>query len=149
MSWKRELERLFKYDAWANREALSSLGGSSPTAACRRLAHIVGAERTWLRRLVGGPPAEVWPEPDLAAIASELDLLARRWRDVIETEDPARTVPYTNTRGDRFENTVGDILLQLLLHGAYHRGQIAADVRAHGGEPAVTDFIHATRERII
>jgi uncharacterized damage-inducible protein DinB len=33
----------------------------------------------------------------------------------------------------------------VVIHSAYHRGQIAADVRAAGHEPAYTDFIHATR----
>jgi uncharacterized damage-inducible protein DinB len=66
---------------------------------------------------------------------------------VVETEDPDRTVLYANTKGQRFENTVAEILLQVLLHGAYHRGQIAADVRAAGGEPALTDLIHAIREK--
>jgi uncharacterized damage-inducible protein DinB len=144
-----EIERLLAYDDWANRETLRSLGGTPPAAACRRFAHILGAERTWLQRITGGAPVAVWPEPDLAAFAGELDDLRRRWRGVLAAEDPLRTVAYTNTKGRRFESTVGEILLHVVLHGAYHRGQIAADLRAHGVEPAYTDFIHATREEFL
>jgi len=32
------------------------------------------------------------------------------------------------------------------LHGSYHRGQVAAAVRAAGGEPVNTDYITYVRE---
>jgi uncharacterized damage-inducible protein DinB len=37
------------------------------------------------------------------------------------------------------------VSLHIAFHGVYHRGQIAALVRQHGGEPAYTDFIRAVR----
>ena len=42
-----------------------------------------------------------------------------------------------------------DILTHVLLHSAYHRGQIASQVRAGGEQPAYTDFIHAVRQGLI
>jgi uncharacterized damage-inducible protein DinB len=36
-----------------------------------------------------------------------------------------------------------------VVHGGYHRGQIAAAVREAGGEPAYTDFIHAVRAGLV
>lgn len=150
MSWKRELERLFTYDDWANREALASLRGVP--AASRRMAHIVGAQRTWLHRLTGGGPVEVWPDLDPATCGAQLGELKERWRGLLGAltdEKLARKVSYTNTKGQRFESTVGEILLQVVLHGVHHRGQIAADVRANGQEPAATDFILATREKLL
>jgi len=150
MSWKRELERLFTYDDWANREALASLRGTP--AALRRLAHIVGAQWTWLHRLTGEVPVDVWPELDPAACGAQVGELKERWRGLLGAltdEKLARKVSYTNTKGRRFESTVGEILLHVALHGAYHRGQIAADVRANGREPAYTDYIHATREHLL
>lgn len=141
-----EMRRLFAYDDWANREALRSLRGA-PKAALRRMAHILGAQRTWLHRLSGGPPVEVWPDLSLDACEAQLDDLRERWRDHLGKEQLARSVVYTNTKGQRFEGTAREILMQVVLHGAYHRGQIAADVRAEGREPALTDYIHATRER--
>jgi len=35
------------------------------------------------------------------------------------------------------------------IHSAYHRGQIASDVRSAGQEPAYTDYIHAVRQRFL
>ena len=37
----------------------------------------------------------------------------------------------------------------VLLRSAYHRGQIASQVRAGGEQPASTDFIHAARQSLI
>ena len=37
----------------------------------------------------------------------------------------------------------------VVIHSAYHRGQIASDVRASGGVPAYTDYIHAVRQGLI
>jgi uncharacterized damage-inducible protein DinB len=152
MSRKTELLRLFTYDDWANREALRSLRGAAVPAARRRLAHIVGAQWTWLHRIEGGLPVEVWPDLDLDACKAQIDELLERWQALFQTlteEGLARSVPYTNTKGRKFVSTVAEILTHVALHGAYHRGQIAADVRAAGREPAYTDFIHAAREKFV
>jgi uncharacterized damage-inducible protein DinB len=37
-------------------------------------------------------------------------------------------------------------LIHVLFHSAYHRGQIALQMRASGLTPAYTDFIHAVRQ---
>ncbi len=42
-----------------------------------------------------------------------------------------------------------DILTHVVLHSAYHRGQIASQVRSGGEQPAYTDFIHAARQGLI
>jgi len=37
--------------------------------------------------------------------------------------------------------TAGESILQLVLHTAYHRGQVSGRLREAGGEPPLTDFI--------
>ncbi|HYJ78559.1 MAG TPA: DinB family protein [Longimicrobiaceae bacterium] len=59
--------------------------------------------------------------------------------------DLDREVPYINSAGQGFQSTIGDILLHVALHGAYHRGQVAAAVRARGGAPVPTDYIAFVR----
>jgi uncharacterized damage-inducible protein DinB len=39
--------------------------------------------------------------------------------------------------------------MQVIMHSAYHRGQIASDMRAAGFTPAYTDFIHAIRQGFV
>ena len=149
------LARQFAYDAWANRESLRSLQrlASPPEQALRRLAHVAAAQQLWWERVQGVPQSlPVWPTLSLDETARLLDETAERWRALVEgmgQGDLARPVGYTNSKGDRFESALGDILQHVVLHGAYHRGQVAGDVRAAGGEPAYTDFIHAARQGVL
>jgi uncharacterized damage-inducible protein DinB len=149
-----QLRRLLRYDIWANRETLRSLSGSRvPPKSLRWLAHIVAAELLWLARLREEPqPMPVWPELDVEGCANGLQDLSRSWADYLRDDAPARLsdkVSYTNSKGEAWTSTVEDILIHVTIHSAYHRGQIASDLRAAGLEPAYTDYIHAVRQRSI
>jgi len=63
--------------------------------------------------------------------------------------DLAGSIEYRNSKGERWQSSVADVLTHVLLHGSYHRGQIASAVRAAGGIPAYTDFIHASRQGLL
>jgi len=39
--------------------------------------------------------------------------------------------------------------MHVIMHSAYHRGQIATDMRAAGLTPAYTDFIHSIRRGFV
>ena len=67
------------------------------------------------------------------------------WTHLIAIDDLSRDFAYTNTKGQQFRSRLSDVALHVAFHGVYHRGQIAALVRQHGGEPASTDFIVAVR----
>jgi len=54
-----------------------------------------------------------------------------------------------NSKGETWSSQVNDVLLHVITHSAYHRGQIASDMRAAGLTPAYTDFIHAIRQEIV
>ncbi len=59
--------------------------------------------------------------------------------------DRLKPIVYRNTAGKEFTTALEDILLHVFLHGAYHRGQIAALVREGGDEPKPTDYIQWVR----
>jgi uncharacterized damage-inducible protein DinB len=145
-------KRLFAYDAWGNRAVLDSLrlATLSPSSrACAILAHLVGAGRIWLDRIHGrAAVAEVWPKlsfDECEAGFRELDAAWTASLEGMKQDDLARRVTYFNSRGERWESIRGDILTHVILHGTYHRGQIAVLVREAGHAPAYTDFIEATR----
>lgn len=145
--------RLFRWGHWANEEALSSLRRTPVPAAVRWLAHIAAAELLWLARLRDeAPPLPVWPQFDLDDTERRLTESRLTWTAHLEglaAEDLNDGVGYRNSKGEFWTSTVGDILTHVSHHGAYHRGQIASAVRAAGGEPAYTDFIHAARQGVI
>ena len=117
-------------------------------------AHILVCRRLWLHRLGIEPdgPREMFPASvaleRLAAWSAEIDA---KWSAYLDTLDDAaltRSFEYSSIEGDRYRNTIGEILTQLFGHSWYHRGQIAMLVRDCGGTPAVTDFVYYSREAI-
>ena len=147
------LRRLIHYDGWANAAALESLHGLDHPRARAWMAHIIAAGSLWLRRIREEPPAmPVWPDLDLERCASELARLRADWDaylDAVSDADLDDGVGYRNSKGEFWTSTVSDILLHVVTHSAYHRGQIAAAVREAGGTPAYTDFAHAVRQGLV
>lgn len=147
------LHRLFAHMAWADRRLLALLA-ETPSAqtpsVLRTVAHLVAAERIWLLRLRGEDSAAqpVWPEMSLeqaTAMAAENAAAYARLLAGLAAGGAAE-IEYANSRGDRFRTRAEDVLLHVALHGSYHRGQIAAAVRAAGGEPVNTDYVAFVRE---
>ncbi len=148
------LKRLFEYDDWANLEVVTLLQSTpyAPHKALRLMAHIVGTEFVWLARLQGQPDPAVWPEWNIAQIARERNRLAATVKDYLRSVTPERLgeqVSYTNTKGERWANSIADILMHVSMHSAYHRGQVAMTLRDSGIAPAYTDFIQAVRSQKI
>jgi len=152
MDMVKHVKRLFDYDDWANREVMKALEATkdAPVRSVKLLAHILSAERVWLERLTLQKQSNpVWPEFSLERCrleAAELPVLWRNYLDSTNEEGLARSLTYKNTKGETFTSLKQDILLHVVMHSAYHRGQIAADMRAAGHNPAYTDFIHAVRQ---
>jgi uncharacterized damage-inducible protein DinB len=146
--------RLFDYDGWANGECLESFRiGGTVKGALRRMAHILSAEKLWWERLQRVPPSmPVWPASTLEECQSLANEMAAAWRKYLAGMPPdglAERVDYRNSKGEVWESRVEDVLTHVIMHSAYHRGQIAMEMRAAGFEPAHTDFIHAVRQGLV
>jgi uncharacterized damage-inducible protein DinB len=147
--------RLFAYDAWANRAILTSLSSSEnpPQRSVELLAHLLSAQRLWWQRIVGRKQTlPVWPNISQRECATQATEMATIWRDYLrKTHEAAlsNSVTYKNSQGESWTSTVEDILQHVIMHSVYHRGQIATDMRAAGFTPAYTDFIHAVRQKHI
>jgi uncharacterized damage-inducible protein DinB len=143
--------RQFAYDQWANQEVLGTMRSSGPDdRSLALLAHILSAERLWLERLQQLPQSSpVWPNSSLENCASQIEDMGKLWREYLGRTtdvDLARAITYKNSKGEPWSSTLADILTHVILHSAYHRGQIASHMRATGKTPAYTDFIHAVRQ---
>jgi len=149
------LRRLFAYDDWANGEVLSSLQALkvAPPRSVKLLAHILSAEKLWYERLqLQKPTYPVWPDFSLEhckLVTAELPKLWKTYLQSLKEEGLTRSLSYKNTKGESWSSAKQDILMHVIMHSAYHRGQIAADVRAAGFVPPYTDFIHAVRQGLL
>jgi uncharacterized damage-inducible protein DinB len=147
--------RQLAWDAWANREAVASLRAATPppAKALRFMCHVPATGRLWLGRLREDATAVVvWPEHTVEQCAAEAEAIAEAWPRFVDGLAPAdfdRAVAYRNSVGESWTNTVGDILTHVVAHSAYHRGQVASELRAAGCTPAYTDFIHAVRRGLV
>lgn len=155
----KDFQRMFAYDSWANRECLAAIraAGSVSADSVGRMAHILSAEKLWLERIQKRSQSmPVWPNStidDCVRLAGELASEWRNYLTQLEAQAPGASldniVEYRNSKGEPWSSRVEDILTHVLFHSAYHRGQIAVQMRASGGTPASTDFIHAVRQGFV
>jgi len=148
------LRRQYIYNEWANREALSAIrAAGSDQRSLDLIAHILSAEQLWQERLKLQPPTSpVWPKSDLEQCEGQAVEMGLRWREYLNSltsGDLMKTVSYNNSKGEPWASTIGDILTHVLMHSAYHRGQVASHMRDEGLNPAYTDFIHAVRTGLV
>jgi uncharacterized damage-inducible protein DinB len=147
--------RLFAYDDWANREVLAALRKIEvpPPKSVKLLAHIAATERVWLARIrQEHQPLPVWPDFAVHESGNEIAQLPGRWREFLDALTPAELavgVSYKNSKGESWTNSIQDILMHVVMHSAYHRGQIAMDMRDAGHTPLMTDFIDGVRRGLV
>jgi len=155
----KDFLRMFAYDHWANRECLDAMraAGSLSDDTVGRMAHILSAQKLWLERILKQPQTmPVWPTATIEECMTLADEMSAQWQTYLTrlanqfapgTLDDK--VEYRNSKGEEWSSRVEDILTHVVMHSAYHRGQIALEMRAAGVEPAYTDFIHAVRQGFV
>ena len=145
------LERLAAHMEWADAKALKALRGANPVppVALELFGHVLGAESIWRSRLELRPSAvAVWPGLTLGQCATISTEMAAWYKQLLATLSDAQLeelITYRTSAGDEHASLRSDILLQVFLHGCYHRGQIAATLRESGAEPEPTDYIAMRR----
>jgi uncharacterized damage-inducible protein DinB len=145
-----QIRKLVQHMEWADTRVLGALRAAPQLSVPVELfGHVLGAEQVWLARLENRKSAvAVWPGLTIdqcAAVSAESAAGYKRLVAGLTEADLDGEIEYTNSAGDGFRSTRGDILLQVMMHGSYHRGQIAASLRAGGAEPAPTDYIAFAR----
>jgi uncharacterized damage-inducible protein DinB len=148
---KNHIFRMVEWMAWADARVLAALA-ATPAACDEALplaAHVLAAEHVWLARLEDRQPqVAVWPTLSLAEcheLARENADGYRRYLDGLDEARLGDAVEYRNQAGNQFKTSAIDILMQVLTHGPYHRGQIAKIFGRLGIPAAETDYIHYVR----
>ncbi|UJF35504.1 DinB family protein [Paenibacillus hexagrammi] len=149
----KTIKRMMDHMYWADERILESLEDceTKNKDLLKLVRHVAVAERVWLSRLQGKGSAEytLWEETDdLTAIRTMFEENAEEYRVYIEGLEESELdeiIDYMNQSGVPFRTSVRDILLQVLLHGQYHRGQINRILRSESAEPAQVDYITFAR----
>lgn len=159
-----EFLELYDYNAWANRRSVGSAEkltseqftrpmGSSFSSVRDTFVHIYGAEWIWLERFQGRSPSampglnefpdlaslrETWAELDERLIAFAASLTQSGLNGVFE---------YRTLRFGVHAHPLWQLMLHLINHGTYHRGQATTLLRQLGAQPVLLDLMHFYRER--
>jgi len=153
--------RWFEYEKDSHAKTLESLNAVPEDLresegfrkAVYLMGHVVAARRMWLFRLgVLSEDTDLFTrEIGLAELPGQISEMETLWSEYLlklNDADLLRVFEYRSYEGQRFRNTIEDLLTQLFGHSWYHRGQIAQLIRSIGAEPAVTDLIFWTREPV-
>ena len=125
---------------------LRPVGGSFPSLR-DTLGHMVAVEWLWLERWKGRSPKSLLPAGDFPV----LDAVAKRWNAIeremseylagLDEEALARPLTYMNFQGEQWTYPLWEMIVHVLNHQSYHRGQVATLLRMLGVQPPHVDFL--------
>lgn len=154
------LRELYRYNYWARDrqlEACAALSeeeflrplGSSFSSVRDTLVHLVLVEWVWLDRWNGNAP-KVWPA---TAEYTTRAKVAERWKTVEagvwdffgRTADDVlrREISYVNFQGQTWTYSLWRMMLHVINHQSYHRGQVTTMLRQLGKPAPAVDYLDA------
>jgi uncharacterized damage-inducible protein DinB len=143
------------YTRWASERTMNAARALTPQELAKDLGnsyggvagtleHIFQADRVWLSRVEGTPrstlfdPEETWT---LDSLSEQWADVAARWRVWAEhTDDFGAVLRYKNLAGQSHELPLWQLVMHVVNHATYHRGQITTMLRQLGHEPIGTDL---------
>lgn len=153
-----DVREWFEFHRWANHAVLDAaaqltaeqftrdLGSSFPSVR-DTLVHLLSAEWLWAERWEGISPRRRLDPADFP----DLDALRARWTEIEGEQDRylgglteaalGERFAYVNPQGVPWEYSVGQVLVQLVAHACYYRGQVTTMLRQLGALPVETDFL--------
>lgn len=159
-----DIRTLYAFNQWADQRILAGAEklsaddfirdlGTSHGSVRGTLVHILGGEWIWLQLWRGGESKqivaardEMWkPDrfPRAASLESMCQDLVRDQNAFIEgltDERLAARTSFVNSRGVQCEFSLEHMMLHVVNHSSYHRGQVVSLLRQLGQAPPSTDF---------
>jgi uncharacterized damage-inducible protein DinB len=147
-----------EYDRWANHRVMNATAqldakeftrnmGSSFASIRDTLVHMIWAEWLWLERWQGHSPKVQLNPLDFPT----QDSVREYWLEIEAGQDQflgrlpegseQHRVRYTNFEGVEWEYSLGQMVHHLVVHSAYHRGQVTTMLRQVGMACPQTDYL--------
>ncbi len=148
---KKFLEELFHYNKSSNYNLIKAflLIDEPDDKIVKIVNHVINAHHIWNRRILGKSS-----DLEVFGISKPMVLLdidnhnhMETYRIVNDLELDTK-IEYRNSNGEKFVNTVKDILFHVVNHSTYHRGQVALKMRETGYRPLVSDYIFNKRKPV-
>jgi len=146
------LQGLFDYNFAMNDLILKSIQEfkSIPDKTLTLFAHLLSAEKIWMMRLNREDLSKqiIWPDLSQSECSALIENNKKIYSNYLAQKNDHSlntNIVYTTSKGEIFETPIVDILIHVIIHSGYHRGQINALIRKAGGEPINTDYIHYVR----
>jgi uncharacterized damage-inducible protein DinB len=152
------LSSLFAYKAWANTELFAALARLPQEQAdalhtcIRTLNHIHVVDRIFRAHLAGEPrpfdATNTKDTPSLAQLQADVQATDAWYVDHVAGLSPAaaaEVIDFTFTDGDKGRMSREEILLHVITHGGYHRGNVGQVLKSISVAPPrdlYTKFLH-------
>jgi len=149
---------LYEYNRWANAGILDAAAkltaeeftkdlGNSYRSVRDTLVHIMSAEWIWLMRWKEISPKMMLLPSDFLTISalkaqwSEIENEQKDFLSDVTDESLEQVIEYVNTESQSFKYRLWQMMVHVVNHSSYHRGQITTMLRQLGAEPIATDFL--------
>jgi len=152
------LKSLFAYKAWANRELFTLLASLPPEqadqlhACVRTLNHIYVVDRIFRAHLSGESrpfdATNTKETPSLQQLRADVDATDAWYVNYVSALAPSESseiLDFTFTDGDRGRMSKEEVLLHVVTHGGYHRGNVGQVLKSISVAPPrdlYTKFLH-------
>lgn len=150
---RAHLVRQVMFNAWANSKMLIKLKQieSQSGYIMDTFSHILASEKVWVARVRGLDTSgiEIWPKLTVSQIEQwslENRQMLNELNSYLSELDFDNLITYKNSKGITYHESIKDIMTHLVMHGTYHRGQIARTMRQQEIDPPNTDYITFVRE---
>lgn len=146
---KTFFNQLIDYNFYCNKKLIDQCIeiGEVPERSRHLFSHILNSHHIWNSRILekypeynvfDEHPIDTWGDIHYENQRSSFEI-------IVNADDFERRIHYSNSQQHTFSNTLGEILFHIINHSTHHRGQIVADLRNHGLEPPVLDYIFYKR----
>jgi uncharacterized damage-inducible protein DinB len=159
------LQAFLKYNDWADGRVMAEAAHLSDAqldqifeiglgTLRKTVKHICDGEMVWLERWKGHTETSWPPDEEKAGIPALQEKFAATWRDrgaflqKVSDADLGRLVRYRDSKGSLFDASLGEMIMQGIIHSLHHRAQAVNILRRLGAGLVELDYMMWVRKPV-
>jgi uncharacterized damage-inducible protein DinB len=123
-----------------------------PGSLRKILLHTYNGEIVWLKRWQGMIEM-AWPGENETPTVEDLRSIfganagsRNRWMDTLTPDALGKVQKYRDSKGTLYQATLGDMMIQAIMHSKHHQAQAANAIKRLGGKPPELDYMYRVRK---